>query len=79
MAKEELEPKPCPFCGGQLLDFWQVDRPDGGFGVPIREHHTECDTCGFHALFTEKLDRCDRTEQREIKHRLRQLGYLEGR
>jgi len=78
---EELPPRPCPCCkaqgkDGQLLDIWVVERPDGGFGVPIREHHTECNECGFHALFTEKLKRCDKTEQRKIIHRLKELGYM---
>jgi len=74
---EELPPKPCPCCkDGQLLDIWVVERPDGGFGVPIREHHTECNECGFHALFTEKLKRCDKTVQRKIIYRLKELGYM---
>jgi len=67
---------PIPNCSGELLEIWQVKRPDGGFGRPIVEHHCECDKCHVHLTFTEILNEpIARTESRKIIESLRRLGY----
>lgn len=65
----------CPFCPEKMLEIWRIDRKDGGFGVPIREHHYECPGCGYHALFTEKIDAAVKDKEK-IKENLKVLGYL---
>jgi len=59
-----------------MVEIWMCMRPDGGFGKPIEEHHYECVECGFHAVFTKIIERCEGFYSRKFEENLRRLGYI---